>query len=111
MGAGASVKLAINLPLAVYWQALGEAMILCQGLGVDEAGYGPNLGPLVVAATVWASDGRATASEPDSPDLYDLLADVTPGSPSEIRFTADVPGVFEVELEDSGTFLFEIAVR
>ena len=37
VGAGASVKLAINLPLAVYWQALGEAMTLCQGLGIDEA--------------------------------------------------------------------------
>lgn len=30
-------------------------------IGVDEAGYGPNLGPLVVAATVWQVDapGRA----------------------------------------------------
>ncbi|MDH3664952.1 MAG: NAD(P)-dependent oxidoreductase [Alphaproteobacteria bacterium] len=37
VGAGASVKLAINLPLAVYWQALGEAMTLCRDLGVDEA--------------------------------------------------------------------------
>src|SRR5689334_23242601 len=27
-------------------------------IGVDEAGYGPNLGPLVVAATVWeVADG------------------------------------------------------
>ncbi|MGI9433609.1 MAG: NAD(P)-dependent oxidoreductase [Geminicoccaceae bacterium] len=37
VGAGASVKLAINLPLAVYWQALGEAMTLCRDLGVDAA--------------------------------------------------------------------------
>ncbi len=37
VGAGASVKLAINLPLAVYWQALGEAMTLCRDLGVDPA--------------------------------------------------------------------------
>lgn len=37
VGAGSSVKLAINLPLAVYWQALGEAMSLCRDLGVDEA--------------------------------------------------------------------------
>ncbi|MGI9508895.1 MAG: NAD(P)-dependent oxidoreductase [Geminicoccaceae bacterium] len=37
VGSGASVKLAINLPLAVYWQALGEAMTLCRDLGVDEA--------------------------------------------------------------------------
>lgn len=41
---------------------------------------------------------------------YDVLADVAPGSPAEMIFTADVPGVFEIELEDSGTFLFEIVV-
>lgn len=35
VGAGSSVKLAINLPLAVYWQALGEAMTLCRDLGID----------------------------------------------------------------------------
>ena len=27
-------------------------------LGVDEAGYGPNLGPLVVAVSAWAVDSR-----------------------------------------------------
>jgi 3-hydroxyisobutyrate dehydrogenase len=35
VGAGARVKLAINLPLAVYWQALGEALALCRGVGLD----------------------------------------------------------------------------
>jgi 3-hydroxyisobutyrate dehydrogenase len=35
VGAGASMKLAINLPLLVYWQALGEALALCSHLGVD----------------------------------------------------------------------------
>jgi 3-hydroxyisobutyrate dehydrogenase len=37
VGAGASVKLAINLPLLVYWQALGEALALCGPLGIDPA--------------------------------------------------------------------------
>lgn len=37
VGAGSSVKLAINLPLAVYWQTLGEALALCHSLGLDEA--------------------------------------------------------------------------
>lgn len=36
-GAGASMKLAINLPLALYWQALGEAMALVRHLGADPA--------------------------------------------------------------------------
>ena len=33
-GAGARLKLAINLPLLVYWQALGEALALCTPLGL-----------------------------------------------------------------------------
>ena len=36
-GAGASMKLAINLPLAVYWEALGEALSLCVDAGIDTA--------------------------------------------------------------------------
>jgi 3-hydroxyisobutyrate dehydrogenase len=35
VGAGASMKLAINLPLMVYWQALGEALSLIKGLDLD----------------------------------------------------------------------------
>ena len=42
---------------------------------------------------------------------YDIETDAAPGQPAEIAFTADVPGVFEVELEDSGTLLFEIEVK
>ncbi len=37
VGAGASMKLAINLPLLVYWQTLGEALSLIQPLGLDPA--------------------------------------------------------------------------
>ncbi|MDP1536839.1 MAG: NAD(P)-dependent oxidoreductase [Burkholderiales bacterium] len=37
VGAGASLKLAINLPLLVYWQAFAEALALCQPLGLDPA--------------------------------------------------------------------------
>ncbi|MBS0207906.1 MAG: hypothetical protein JSS27_03035 [Planctomycetes bacterium] len=40
-------------------------------MGVDEAGYGPNLGPLVVSVTVWRT---ADASLRDS--LYDALDDL-----------------------------------
>jgi 3-hydroxyisobutyrate dehydrogenase len=35
VGAGAIMKLAINLPLMVYWQALGEALALCRPLRLD----------------------------------------------------------------------------
>jgi len=34
LGAGATVKLAINLPLLVYWQALGESLTICQALNL-----------------------------------------------------------------------------
>lgn len=34
-GAGARMKLAINLPLMVFWQAFGEAVALCAPLGLD----------------------------------------------------------------------------
>ena len=37
IGAGASMKLAINLPLGVFWQALGEAYALCRHLNLDPA--------------------------------------------------------------------------
>lgn len=39
VGAGASMKLAINLPLLVYWRALAEAMSLCRHLGKDPAWF------------------------------------------------------------------------
>jgi hypothetical protein len=42
---------------------------------------------------------------------YDLMADVAPGAPGTIRFTADAPGRFEIELEDRGLPIAELEVR
>jgi hypothetical protein len=42
---------------------------------------------------------------------YDRTADVAPGKPGQIRFTADIPGVFEVELEDRKQKLLDLEVR
>jgi 3-hydroxyisobutyrate dehydrogenase len=63
VGSGARMKLAINLPLLVYWQALGEALLLCKSLDLDPARLvdilsdtsgGPNVlkvrGPAIAAA-------------------------------------------------------------
>lgn len=36
-GAGATMKLAVNLPLMVYWQTLGEALSLVESLKLDPA--------------------------------------------------------------------------
>ena len=57
------MKLAINLPLMVYWQTLGEALSLIQSLGLDpkrvidifsETSGGPNMlkvrGPMIAQA-------------------------------------------------------------
>lgn len=41
---------------------------------------------------------------------YDLSADIAPGSPGVITFIADIPGIFEVELEVSHQPLFELVV-
>jgi len=42
---------------------------------------------------------------------YDLMADVGPGKPATIRFTATAPGRFEIELEDRGLEFAELEVR
>jgi heme/copper-type cytochrome/quinol oxidase subunit 2 len=42
---------------------------------------------------------------------YDLMADVAPGAPAVIAFTADAPGRFEIELEDRGRQIAQLNVR
>ena len=42
---------------------------------------------------------------------YDLTADVGPGQPATIRFTATAPGRFEIELEERGLEFAELEVR
>jgi len=42
---------------------------------------------------------------------YDLTADVGPGTPATIRFQADIPGVFEIELEQRALRIAELAVQ
>lgn len=41
---------------------------------------------------------------------YDVFGDVVPDVPAVIEFTADIPGIFEVELEEAGRVLFELVV-
>ena len=73
VGAGASMKLAINLPLYVFWQAFGEALSLCEELGLDPARLvdifadtsgGPGVlkgrGPMIVAALQDKDTGPVT---------------------------------------------------
>jgi ribonuclease HII len=48
-------------------------------IGTDEAGYGPNLGPLVIVATVWQVDDPVQNAA--SADLYERLAAVVSRTP------------------------------
>src|SRR5438045_3066166 len=70
IGAGASMKLAINLPLLVYYQALGEALSLCRPLGLDpvrlmdifaDTSGGPNMLKLRRPVIASALPGRESA--------------------------------------------------
>lgn len=51
-------------------------------VGIDEAGYGPNLGPLCVAASVWRVDDRLRPEQ-----LYPALADLVGTTPRDGRLT------------------------
>src|SRR5207302_1654631 len=66
-------KLSINMPLLVFWQAFGEALSLCEPLGLDPARLmdifadtsgGPNVlkvrGPAIAAALAGKDPGGAT---------------------------------------------------
>ena len=89
VGAGASMKLALNLPLLVYYQALAEAYTLCRHLGLDnawlmaflsETSGGPNVlktrGP-AIAAALDGKDAGAPSFDIDlvRKDLSTMLAE------------------------------------
>jgi 3-hydroxyisobutyrate dehydrogenase len=74
-GAGAMMKLAINLPLMVYWQTLGEALSLIEPLGLDpsrvidifsESSGGPNMlkvrGGMIAQALAGEKNGTVTVN-------------------------------------------------
>ena len=43
--------------------------------GIDEAGYGPNLGPLVISGSLWHIDDPGVGLGDRSADIYHLLGD------------------------------------
>ncbi|MEL7208351.1 MAG: hypothetical protein AAGK32_09000, partial [Actinomycetota bacterium] len=90
----------------------------------DEAAADSVLEVVVAAGSVSGDSGRQAVSVGDTvlvrvdADVadevhvhgYDLFAEVVPGMTAEVQFTADIPGVFEVELESGGLLLVELEV-
>jgi 3-hydroxyisobutyrate dehydrogenase len=68
VGAGASMKLALNLPLMVYYQALGEALVLCRHLGLDNKWLMEFLSDTSGAPTVLKTRGAVIATALDGKD-------------------------------------------
>ncbi len=107
VGAGSSVKLAINLPLAVYWQTLGEALSLCRSLGLDEArlvdmigdsSAGPNVlknRPEVVAKALSGEKVPGTFDiDGMRKDLKTMLAEAE-GLGADLPITKAAPACYE----------------
>lgn len=74
-GSGALVKLAVNLPLALYWQTLGESLTLLRGSGIPagtvigllaESSAGPAVLKNRAAAVVETLNGT------DQPGTFDI---------------------------------------
>ena len=77
LGAGATMKLAINLPLMVYWQALSEALSLAQPLGLD---------PQRVLDIFSDTSGAATMLKGRGPRIAQALAGA-PAGPATVDVT------------------------
>lgn len=75
--------------------------------GSTVAGGGKVTIPLGEEATI-----RVESDSADEVHLhgYDLFAELQPNVPADIVFVASIPGVFELELEESGLLLAEIEV-
>ena len=76
VGAGAAMKLAINLPLAVFWEAFGEAMALARPLGIEPARlvdvFADSSGGTNVLKNRAALVAKALAGEDTGPATFDL---------------------------------------
>ncbi len=69
-------------------------------IGTDEAGYGPNLGPLLISATVWRIPDQLSRE-----DLYTLLDEVVSRRPTSRQDSPSVPIADSKALYNSGSGL------
>lgn len=73
MGSGAAMKLAINLPLMVYWSALGEAIGLALSKGIP---------PEQALSILVDSSGAIGAAKKRVPPILKMLVENDPGAVS-----------------------------
>jgi 3-hydroxyisobutyrate dehydrogenase len=72
VGSGALLKLAVNVPLMIYWQALGEQLALCKSLPID---------PKDLLDFISETSGAATVLKQRMPGIVARLKN----EPSDIR--------------------------
>ena len=77
VGSGAVLKFAVNLPLMVYWQALGEALALAHSLPVD---------PGRLMDLLSDTSGAATIAKVRAPGIAAMLRG---GDPGPVTFDVD----------------------
>src|SRR5712671_3423952 len=70
VGSGSTMKLAVNLPLLVYWQALGEALTICKPL---------NLPAERLIDILTDTSGAPTAMKGRGPAIAKVLGGAPPG--------------------------------
>jgi 3-hydroxyisobutyrate dehydrogenase len=109
-GAGAAMKLAVNLPLALYWETLGEARRLVDGWGIDGATFasvladssaGPNVLKNRMSVVAETLDGA------DHPGTFDIA-----GLRKDLRLALELAARkgFPLPLSESAAIAYDRAV-
>ena len=83
-GSGALLKLAVNLPLMIYWQALGEQLSLCKTLPID---------PKELLDFLSETSGAATVLKQRMPGIVAKMKN----EPSDIRTFSLEGGIKDVK--------------
>lgn len=97
VGAGAAMKLAINLPLSVYWLALGEALAITEDAGVDSE---------LALDILCDSSGASKVAGLFQPGILQALGDDTPegavfevsGAAKDIRLMTELAAARDLKL-------------
>lgn len=105
VGSGAAMKLSINLPLMVYWGALGEALGLARAGGVD---------PTLALDILADSSGAIGAAKTRVPPIREMVVNGDPGAVNiklEVALKDIVAMVALAERNGSGNGIISAARR